>query len=219
MAKSDPAGFNHLNSLRQTAAAIQTRQDALNLALNRLQGLDAALGGRLKTLCEPILRQSGQYLRTAADTESAAVSLRSTDPTRFEGVIVGEGGLGPEIGRTSQALVSNQLNRMSVQLAGRGIEPRLIPAVRASLQSVMDGIRQLPTDVKDSLARLSAALAAMRALLQAAIRQALVAGRVALTAALMAIDEALVAIGSRLTSGFFIIPKSVLEQFGSGPEA
>ena len=97
------------------------------------------------------------------------------------------------------------------------------PLVDGKLQCLhhtrVDGIRQLPTDVKDSLARLSAALAAMRALLQAAIRQALVAGRVALTAALMAIDEALVAIGPRLTSGFFIIPKSVLEQFGSGPEA
>jgi hypothetical protein len=65
---------------------------------------------------------------------------------------------------------------MSVQLAARGIEPRLTPAARASIQSVMEGIRQLPTDVKDSLAKLSAALAAMRALLQAAIRQALVAG-------------------------------------------
>jgi hypothetical protein len=213
-----PGGFNHLDSLRQTAAAIQTRQNALNLALNRLQGLDGALGSRLKQLCDPVLRQSGQYLRAAADTESAAVSLRSTDPTRFEGVIVGEGGLGPEIGRTAPGLVSNQLNRMSVQLAARGIEPRLIPAARASLQSVMEGIRQLPADVKESLAKLSAVLAAMRALLQAAIRQALVAGRVALTAALMAIDEALIAIGSRLTSGFFIIQKSALKQFNA-PEA
>jgi hypothetical protein len=84
-----PGGFNHLDSLRQTAAAIETRQDALN----RLQGLDGALGSRLKQLCDPVLRQSGRYLRAAADTESAAVSLRSTDPTRFEGVIVGEGGL------------------------------------------------------------------------------------------------------------------------------
>lgn len=88
-----PGGFNHLDSLRQTAAAIETRQNALNLALNRLQGLDGALGSRLKQLCDPVLRQSGRYLRAAADTESAAVSLRSTDPTRFEGVIVGEGGL------------------------------------------------------------------------------------------------------------------------------
>jgi hypothetical protein len=84
-----PGRFNHLDSLRQTAAAIETRQDALN----RLQGLDGALGSRLKQLCDPVLRQSGRYLRAAADTESAAVSLRSTDPTRFEGVIVGEGGL------------------------------------------------------------------------------------------------------------------------------
>jgi hypothetical protein len=211
-------GFNHLDSLRQTAAAIQTRQDALNAALGRLRGLDPLLGDRVKQICQPILQQSGQYLKTAADTESAAVSLRTTDPTRFEGVILGEGGLGPEIGRTSASLVSNQLNKMSVQLMARGIETRLIPAARASLQSVMIGIRQLPTDVKDALAKLTLALTTMRQVVAAAVRQALLAGRVLLGAALAAIEEALVALGSRLTSGFIIIPKSVLQQFGGGSD-
>src|SRR5438105_3171200 len=67
-------GFSHLNDLRQTAAAIQTRQDTLNLALNRLQGIAPSLGGRIRSICDPLLRQSGEYLRAAADTERAAVS-------------------------------------------------------------------------------------------------------------------------------------------------
>ncbi len=207
-----PGGFDHLNSLRQTAAAIQTRQDALNLALNRIQGIDAPLGGRLRSLCDPILELSEEYLSTAAKTENAAVSLRASDPVRFEGVILGQGGLGPEIGRTSRALVTNQLNQMSVQLASRGIEPRLIPTIRASLQSVTVSIRQLPTEVEDAIAKLTAALTAMRVALTFAARQALLAGRAALAAALTTIEEALVSLGSRLTSGIIIVPNFILRE-------
>ena len=207
-----PGGFDHLNSLRQGITAIQTRQDALNLALDRIQGIDSPLGTRLKSICDPILQLSRNYLSTAAETERAALSLRATDPIRFEGVILGEGGLGPEIGRTSRSLVTNQLNQMSTQLAARGIEPRLIPTVRASLQSVLVSIRQLPTEVEDAIAKLTAALAAMRTALTFAARQALLAGRAALFAALTAIEEALVALGSRLTSGIILVPTNLLRE-------
>jgi hypothetical protein len=207
-----PGGFDHLDDVRKTAAAIQTRQDAVNLALNRLQGIDSALGGRLRAICQPVLRQSGEYLNAAAGTERAAISLRQTDPTRFQGVIIGEGGLGPEIGRTSRALVTNQLNQMSQQLIRRGIEPRLIPTARQSLQPVMVAIRQLPIDAREAIAKLSAALTAMRVILSVAAQQALLAGRAALTAALLAIEQALISIGSRLTAPPIIIPKSVLQE-------
>ncbi len=218
-------GFDHLDDMRKTAAAIQARQDALNLALNRIQGIDAPIGSRLKSLCDPILRLSGQYVSTAANTERAAASLRVTDPTRFQGVILGNGGLGPEIGRTSQSLVTNQLNQMSTQLAARGIESRVIPSTRPALQSVMFSIRQLPTEVKDAIAKVSAALATMRAALTYAAQQALQAGRTALAAALASIEEALVGLGSRFTSFIIIVPSNLLQDMkraagmGDGPEA
>src|SRR5205823_14628221 len=41
-------------------------------------------------------------------------------------VVLGQGGLGSEIGRTPRALVTNQFNQMSQQLAGQRIESRLI---------------------------------------------------------------------------------------------
>src|SRR5215469_3675193 len=64
-----PGGFDHLDSLRRTAAAIETRQDALNLALNRIQGINGSLGGRLKSLCDPILQLSRNYVSVARETE------------------------------------------------------------------------------------------------------------------------------------------------------
>lgn len=195
-----PGGFSHLDDLRATAQAIETRQDALNLALNRINGLDSAVGSRIKEVCQPLLRQSGEFLSTARETERVAAALRQSDPTRFQGVVLGQGGLGPEIGRTANALVSTQLDQQAKQLTARGIEPRLIPAARTALQGVLTQIRNLPLDFKEATIKLSAILATMRTIVAAFARQALFAGRVALAAALSAIEQALVSIGSRLTT-------------------
>jgi hypothetical protein len=200
-----PVGSNHLQSLRETMTAIQTRQDALNLALNRINGIEPALSVRLRTICQPLLNQSGLLLRTAAETERVAVELQSSDPTRFEGVVLGEGGMGPGFGQTAQALVSNQLNQQASQLIARGIEPRLIPSIRPALQSVVGQIRQLPISVQDARNTLIAILTSMRALVSAAAQQALLAGRALLAAALTAIEEALVTLGSRLTTPIIFI--------------
>jgi hypothetical protein len=200
-----PGGFSHIEDLRGTALAIQTRLDALNLALNRLNGIDTAVGSRVKEACQPILKQAGEILNTSRQTQSVVAELEQTDPTRFRGVVLGQGGAGPEIGRTANSLVSTQLNQQARQLAARNIEPRLIPAARTALQGVVVQIRNLPLDAKAAIANLTATLAAMRVLVATFARQALVAGRVALAAALSAIGEALVAIGSRLTNVILIL--------------
>jgi hypothetical protein len=200
-----PGGFNHLNDVKTTAQAIQTRQDALNLALNRINGVNPSIGSRLRDVCAPVLRQSGQYLSAARQTESAATALRTSDPTRFRGVVLGQGGLGPEIGRTAKALVSVQLNQQAPTLTARGIEPQIIPSTRQALQGVVTSIRQLPLQDRDAIAKLSSVIAAMRALLQIAARQAFLAGRALLSAALISIEQALVSIGSRLTTPLLVI--------------
>lgn len=207
-----PGGFNHLNSLQAAIQAVQSRRDALTSALGKLNGVNSAVGSRVKDVCEPILKQSGNLLTAMRSGEQAATELAKTDPNRFSGVVVGQGGMGPEIGRTSQALVSNQLTQQASQLQARGIEPRLIPQARTALQSVAGQLRQLPMDAKDAVRNLSATLAAMRALLTGFAQQALLAGRVALAAALTTIEQALVTIGSRLTSPAPIVPKGVLNQ-------
>src|SRR3954451_19676210 len=43
-----PGGFNPLQSVLDSAAAIQSRQDAANLALNRISGVDPVLGPRVR---------------------------------------------------------------------------------------------------------------------------------------------------------------------------
>jgi hypothetical protein len=210
-------GFSHLSDLRATAAAIQTRQDAFNLALNRLQGMMPQIGPRVREICQPVLRLSNEYLKAAGETEQVAAELQQSDPKRFEGVILGEGGMGPEIGRTVPSLVTNQLNKMSGQLIDRGIEPRLIPSARASLQQPWTAAtRELPVvdtnEVRDAITKLRDAIGKMRELVSAALARALLAGRAALAAALTALDGALVSIGSRLTSGFGIAPLEEIER-------
>lgn len=195
-----PGQLDHLGSVVQSATALQRRYNAANLALNRLNGLDTALGLRVRATCEPVLRLAGDYIRTATETRDAANMLRQTNPTRFQGVVVGRGGLGLGIERTPQALVSNQLNAMSGQLTARGIEPRLVPAAQSSLEPTLARIRQLPINGRETAVKLSAALAAMRAMLTQTLARASLVGRARLTAALLGLESAIVGFGSRLTT-------------------
>lgn len=213
-----PGGFNHLGSVLQTAQAIETRQDTAVLALNRLQGIDPALGTRVGALCDPVLRLAGDYLRIARETNNAATILRQTDATRFQGVVLGQGGLGPEIGRTTQALCSNQINAMSAQLTARGIEPRLIPSSQPALQSVLNSIRRLPLDGREAAAKLVSALSAMRLLISQTAARASLIGRARLTAALLGIEGVLVQIGSRLTTPIIFISTPRLHQMMGVPD-
>jgi hypothetical protein len=213
-----PGGFNHLASVMQTATAIQARQDATELALNRLQGLDPAISSRVRALCEPVLQLTRQYLQTTAATNNAAAVLSQTDPIRLRGVVLGQGGLGPEIGRTTQALVTNQLNAMSSQLTARGIEPKLIPSTQPVLQSVLSSIRQLPLDGREAGAKLAAALGAVRVLLTQTFARASVIGRARLIAAILGLERVLVEFGGRLTTPIIVINSRLLRQLMGVPD-
>ena len=209
-----PGGFNHLQSVLNSAVAIQRRQDAANLALNRINGVAPVLGPRVRALVKPLLDLGQQYLDTAAKTRDTANLLAQTDPTRFQGVVVGQGGLGPEIDRTSQALVSNQLTAMAQQLEDRGIEPRLIPQSQGAAQSVLASIRQLPLDGREAGQKLAGAIAAIRLLVrQTAVRAAII-GRARLVAVMIGIEEALVAFGSRLTTPILIDMRVIHQSLG-----
>jgi hypothetical protein len=212
-----PGGFNHLGDIVNTARNIQGNRDAAELALNRLQGVEPALGVRARSLCDPVLKLADDYLRIARETNNAATVLRQTDPTRLQGVVLGQGGLGPEIGRTQQALVTNQMNAMSAQLTARGIEPQLIPSTQSALQSVLSSIRQLPLNGREAAAKLGGALSAMRLLIsQTAVRAGII-GRARLTAALLGIETALVEFGARLTTPIILIDRRLLHELMGVP--
>lgn len=196
-----PAGFSHLTSLQEGIRAISTRQDALKLAIDRMNGVDPSVASKVRDICDPLLKQSQQYVQTARQTESVAAQLRASDPVRFQGVMLGQGGMGTGVARSSASLASNQLNQQAQQLASRGItDPRLVPASRPALQPVMNMIKDLPTTVSESKEKLMAVIIAMRNLLLRALRVALAAGRTALAAALGSIESALTAFGSRFTT-------------------
>jgi hypothetical protein len=129
-------------------------------------------------------------------------------------VVLGQGGLGPEIGRTSQALVSNQLTAMARQLEERGIEPRLIPQSQGAAQSVLASIRQLPLDGREAGQKLAAAIASIRLFArQTAVRAAII-GRARLVAVMVGIEEALVAFGSRLSTPIVIDMRVIHQSLG-----
>ncbi|MER7779938.1 hypothetical protein ABTZ21_33830 [Streptomyces sp. NPDC096191] len=213
-----PGGFNHLTNVMDTARNIQGNRDAVELTLNRLQGVGPAVGLRVRSLCDPVLKLADDYLRIAQQTNNAATVLRQTDPARLQGVVLGQGGLGPEIGRTQQALVTNQMNAMSAQLTARGIEPRLIPSAQSALQPVLTSIRQLPLNGREAAQKLTGALGAIMVLVRQTAARAGIIGRARLTAALLGIETALVEFGARLTTPIIIIDRRVLHQLMGVPD-
>jgi len=204
-AQIGPGGFNHLNDLRGTLRDVIAREGAVNQALNNLAGTHPNLGVRVRAILDPLLRQSSAYRSTMIQTEQTAASLTQTDGTRLSGVVFGQGGAGPEIGRSAKALISTQMQERSKELTDRGIEPRLIPAARSGSAQLLSAIRQLPITIREAADKVIAVISAIRVLLTQAARAALVTGNAALAAALNAVEAALVRAGSRLSTPILII--------------
>jgi len=200
-----PEGFNHLNDLQGTLRDVTARENALNQALNDLAATHANLGNRVRTILDPLLRQSASYRSAMVQTEQMAGSLAQTDGTRLSGVVFGQGGAGGEVGRSSQALISTQMQQRAQELRGRGIEPSLIPAARNASAQVMATIRQLPITIKEAADKVLVVIGSIRVLLTQAARAASVAGNAALSAALTAVEAALVRVDSRFTTPIIII--------------
>ena len=149
--------------------------------------------------------ESAAYRQAMQQTEQMAIELQQTDGARLQGVMFGQGGSGPEIGRTVKALCSTQMNERSREFAARGIEPRIIPAARASGQQVIAAIRTLPMAIRDAVDKVVAVIGAMRIALTQAARAALVSGQAVLSAALNTVEAALVRAGSRFSTPIIVI--------------
>lgn len=197
-AQLGPEGFVHIGDLQSTGKAIADRTLALNNALARLKGLDPAVGPRVQQVVKPILDQSAQYRTTIAQTEQMAADLARTNGTRLSGVMFGQGGSGPEIGRTVQALCSTQMQQRAAEFRSRGIEPQIIPSARMAGTQLTAAIRQLPIDKNEAIQRLAGVLTTVRFVMTNFANQAAIASRIGLQAGLTAISEALLSLGGRL---------------------
>jgi hypothetical protein len=204
-AQIGPGGFNHIGNMRDTLRVLIERETAVQSALGDLSRFSPGVATRIRAILSPLLTQSGAYRQAMQQTEQMAIELQQTDGTRLQGVLFGQGGSGPEIGRTVKALCSTQMNERSLEFAARGIEPRIIPAARASGQQVIATIRTLPIAIRDAADKVIAVIGAMRVALSQAARAALVSGQSVLAGALNTVEAALVRAGSRFTTPIIII--------------
>jgi hypothetical protein len=204
-AQIGPGGFSHITNMQDTLRVLIARETAVQSALGDLSRFSPAAATRIRAILNPMLTQSTAYRQAMQQTEQMAIELQRTDGTRLQGVVFGQGGSGPEIGRTVKALCSTQMNDRSREFAARGIEPRIIPAARASGQQVIATIRTLPMAIRDAADKVVAVIGAMRLALTQAARAALVSGRVVLSAALNTVEAALVRAGSRLSTPIIVI--------------
>lgn len=211
-AQIGPGGFSHIQNMRDTLRDLAARETALQSALGNLSRFEPGIATRIRSILSPLTTQAASYREAMQQTEQMAIELQRTDGTRLQGVMFGQGGSGPEVGRTVKALCSTQMNERAREFAARGIEPRIIPSVRAAGQQVMASIRQLPLAIRDASDKVIAIIGAMRVALTQAARAALVSGQAALSAALNAVEAALVNVGSRLTTPIIVIDIRALKR-------
>jgi len=204
-AQIGPGGFSHIGNMRDTLRVLIARETAVQSALGDLSRFSPGFATRIRAILNPMLTQSGAYRKAMQQTEQMAIELQRTDGTRLQGVVFGQGGSGPEIGRTVKALCSTQMNDRSREFATRGIEPRIIPAARAAGQQVIATIRTLPIAIRDAADKVVAVVGAMRVAVAQAARSAFVSGETVLAAALNSVEQALISAGSRLSTPIIVI--------------
>ena len=185
--------FQHAISMRNTANALVNNREAILQAISNLRQSDPQAASTAARSLEPLLNESTRYIALARDTESVMVELSNTGNTQRLADVV----LTPQ-GRTSAALVSNQLAAQRMALLPRGVEEA------SWVQSVMTRIRALPITPSEVRAR-AAELGTKVGTLAAAIRGALVSARAAVPGVLDTILIWLTEFGSRLTTPIIII--------------
>jgi hypothetical protein len=128
-----------------------------------------------------------------------AGELSQSDGTRLKDFFFGQGGSGPEVGRTGRALISRQIQQRAGEFAARGVEARLIPAARANGNQVMQTISRLPISIADCFQRLIGIVQQMRNVLAGMLASAVGLGATAIRGALTALDAALERLVLQLT--------------------
>ncbi len=216
----DSAGnvFNHMDSLRQSRAALVNREQEIQRGLTFFARFSNTLSFKIREIVRPIVTRSESMRALMDETETKALELARTNGTRLQGVRIGAGGLGPEVARSEASLVSAQLEAQAVQLRARGIEPTILPNA-AQASSYLARVRALAVNNKDSAAKMFPVLTAMRVAAQQALRQASIAGRALLSTVLdgllIALEAVAARIGTTLTTPI-LIPTEILESLGGG---
>jgi hypothetical protein len=207
------ATFEHILDIENTGAAILDRLRDVQGLLGKIGEIDPGVMRRSKEALQPLIETAESNVELIEETQGVAADLTRNFGNRLTGVYFGQGGLGPQVGRSFVALISTQINQMAVTLRARGIEPNLIPSEFTRGRMLMQQIQQLPVTIEDAFQRMAGALAAVRALLtQSAIRAAANTASSSFLRFLSAAFEGLFTISGRLvTLPIIILPPGLLK--------
>lgn len=208
------ATFEHILDLESTGVAIQDRLRDVQSLLGKIGEIDPGLMSRSKEALQPLIETAESNAELIEETREVAADLGRTFGNRFAGVYFGQGGLGPEVGRSFGALISTQINQMAMTLRARGIEPNLIPNEFTRGRMLLQQIQRLPVTIEDAFQRIAGALATVRALLtQSAIRAATNTASSSFLRFLSAAFEGLFTISGRLvTLPIIILPPGLMKE-------
>jgi hypothetical protein len=185
--------YQHGVSMRNAASAVIENRDLMLKALQNLRQMDPQAASTAARSLEPVLNEATKYGSLARDTEKIMLELESQGAgQRLAGIF-----LTPQ-GRTSAALVSNQLAQKEIELLPQEV------AQLNWVQSTLSRIRDLPISPEEVRAR-AGEMATKVSTFAAGVRGALVGARAAVPSALDALLIWLTEFGSRLTSPFIVI--------------
>ncbi len=191
--KDSGIAYKHYDSMRNTANALVTNRQAILDGIAKLRQTDPQAASTAARSLEPLLNDSTKYIALARDTEKVMIELGNTqNAQRLAGLVTT-----PQ-GRTTAALMSNQLASQRMALLPQGV------AQTNWVQSIMGRIQGLPITPQEVRAR-AVELSTKVGTFAAGVRGALVAARTAAPAVLESLLMWLTAFGSRLVTPLIFI--------------
>jgi hypothetical protein len=158
---------SHLSSMEQAAAALSNNEQVVVTQLQQLRNINAQAAGQLSNALRPLLQLVRQRIDLMQQVRNLALELEMLHPERLESTPVVAGP------REVASLISSQLRSMAGPLRAQGIA--LVPGgltVQAWVQNVLQQVRQLPVNMAQATAQVSALMVGVRTALQAAASSA-----------------------------------------------
>jgi len=186
--------YNHFQSMRDAANALQNNINSFRQALMQLRAIDPKAAEVADRSFRPLVDNAAYRVHLAQQTEKLMVEIAQTgNSTRLQGVPLNQG-------RDAANLVSNQLRTMNLNLVPQGVSQGT---------TLIERIKQLPTTASEARDQIKQVAIWVTATLTAARR----AAQSALTRALTATTEMLAAFSARFMSFIPPIPTEQLQSW------
>jgi len=191
--KDSADAYKHSDSMRSTANALVNNRDAILKAIANLRQTNPEAASTAARSLEPLLNGATRQIALARDTESIMHELGKTgNAQRLAGYVF------TPAGRSSGALLSNQLSSQRAALLPQGVEQT------NWVRAIVARIRDLPITPAEVRAR-AGELGVKVSTFAAGVRGAFVAARVAAPPLIESLLVFLVRFGSRLTTPILVI--------------